>query len=62
MSEASGAGVAATTVAMSEASSYRVKLDKARFLELVEMASPKRIYRRKKNHLLRLRWVPDLLA
>jgi hypothetical protein len=47
---AESAGIAATTAAMSEASSYRVKLDRTRFLELVEEASPKRIYRRKKNH------------
>jgi hypothetical protein len=41
---------AAIAAATSEASSYRVKLDRARFLELVGEANPKRIYRRKKNH------------
>jgi hypothetical protein len=44
------AGSAGATAEMMHASSYRVKLDKVRFLELVETARPKRIYRRKKNH------------
>jgi hypothetical protein len=45
--------MAETTVAMepaSQASSYRVKFGRDQFLELVDIAKPKIIYRRKKNH------------
>jgi hypothetical protein len=51
MAEASStaATVAAIEVA-SHTGSYRIKFDKAQFLELVEIGCPKIIYRRKKNH------------
>ena len=37
-------------MAASEASSYRVKFRRAEFLELVDAAKPRFIYRRGKNH------------
>ena len=45
MSEASYVG--ATVEASSEASSYRVKFDRDNFIELVRIAKPRIIYRRK---------------
>ena len=45
---------AATTAAVaaeSNASGYRLKLDWAEFLKLVNIAKPRIIYRRGKNHL-----------
>jgi len=36
--------------AASEASSYRIKFRRAEFLELVDAAKPRFIYRRGKNH------------
>ena len=41
---------AATAVATMQASSYRVKLRKEQFLELVEIARPSIIYHRGSNH------------
>ncbi len=43
------AAIAAAS-ADNSASSYRVKFDKANFLELVRIARPKIIYRRKNTH------------
>ena len=37
-------------MAASEASSYRIKFRRAEFLELVDAAKPRFIYRRGKNH------------
>ena len=41
---------AATAVSEMNASSYRVKFDKQNFLELVRIARPRIIYRRKNMH------------
>ncbi len=41
---------AATVVSEMNASSYRVKFDKQNFLELVRIARPRIIYRRKNMH------------
>jgi hypothetical protein len=41
------AEMAATTVATQNAGSYRVKFDRTNFLELVHVANPKIIYRRR---------------
>ncbi len=41
---------AATAVSEMNASSYRVKFDKQNFLELVRVARPRIIYRRKNMH------------
>ena len=41
---------AATDVSEMNASSYRVKFDKQNFLELVRIAKPRIIYRRKNVH------------
>ena len=43
------ASIAASTI-YNEASSYRVKFRKEQFLELVDIAKPRIIYRRGKNH------------
>ncbi len=40
----------AATAASGSASSYRVKFDKEQFLELVRLAKPKIIYKRKNMH------------
>lgn len=37
----------ASTAAASEASSYRIKFERENFIELVRLAKPKIIYRRK---------------
>ena len=44
-----GSEIAATEASM-HTSSYRLKFDRERFLELVEIARPKIIYHRGKNH------------
>ena len=49
MAYSSGATAAAAEAA-SHTSSYRVKFDRARFLELVEIARTKIIYHRGKKH------------
>ena len=44
------AEIATVAVAASSISSYRVKFHRNEFLQLVDIAKPKIIYRRKKNH------------
>ena len=44
------AETAAIAAAAVNASSYRVKFHRAEFLELVDIARPRIIYRRRKNH------------
>ena len=43
-------GTTAATVAAQHTSSYRVKFDRKTFLELVQIAKPKIIYRKKEMH------------
>ena len=43
-------GAAAAAAAAAHTSSYRVKFKRREFLELVEIAKPRIIYRRGKNH------------
>ncbi|HIH88412.1 TPA: hypothetical protein HA344_04275 [Candidatus Bathyarchaeota archaeon] len=45
------ATVAAAASADSNASGYRLKFNREEFLQLVEIAKPRIIYRRGKNHL-----------
>ncbi len=46
------AGGVAAAVAAQHTSSYRVKLQRQEFLELVEIAKPKIIYHRRRMHFL----------
>ena len=50
MASAGGAAAAAAAIAAQHTSSYRVKFRRKEFLELVDIAKPKIIYRRGKNH------------
>jgi hypothetical protein len=45
------ATMAAVAAAESNASGYRLKFNREEFLQLVEIAKPRIIYRRGKNHL-----------
>ncbi len=44
------AEITATTAAYNVSSSYRVKFERKQFIELVELAKPKAIYRVKRMH------------